>query len=707
MPATQPPNHANHYAYSKGDLIEIVSNRGKKRSKSIIAIIQRINESDFGGKTAIVGVSREEGQRWLLASSIRFHSPNFASIEGEGDVPSLCALLTKFNKEVEENFGTVLERVKEISRVHANHVYLDRLIYYDDLVHRVFGSGKDQLSACQSYLIYRTMKMCRLIHDSQSNLVNVYRPPLKRIYYALNILWNAKSSGRFDQLKSDLYSAAFYKNDLMFSSDSVNSAALTVLEHFAVHSDDNELDEHIVDMIKDMLDGVWPSTCSNDVIMLLKRINGFSLARSIPFKRSIFSEYDEFDTVAEIALRDATQTNHRSLTINTGEIIAIDAGDTKEVDDALCVSEDENGNVWLHIHIADPSKCILPHSVPDKLARSKVSTVYLPEVTRPMLSEAIVSASSLSPDRVFNQTVVFSIKLGENGDIVDYRFSECSAIKVIRMTYDQCDDILNSPQHPRHNILSKIYSLTKSHLSFRQSNGMIDISLQRPKILLSKDSTVKIEWINYKRPSFTLVSESMVMAGRVAALLGTYYAIPLPFRSHQRPSKEYSNETESLEYKLCYISTLKPSAIDALPRQHWGMGIFEYVKATSPLRRYLDLFTHQQLKAVLISKTAPPYSSEELRSILPRIYSGELYIKGLQQTVNKYWLLVHLQTELQSKGPIDTDCIYLGESRYFLLLYNTTFFIRAAGNCAEYTRLRLRLQSADPMRMCIEAQIMK
>jgi exoribonuclease R len=198
----------------------------------------------------------------------------------------------------------------------------------------------------------------------------------------------------------------------------------------------------------------------------------------------------------------------------------------------------------------------------------------------------------------------------------------------------------------------------------------------------------------------------MVMAGRVAGFIGKNYSIPLPYRYHL-PQTQEGCKTDSIEQRLRFLDSLRPAAIDSRPQYHWAMGLFGYVKATSPLRRYLDLLTHQQLKTVVLHGKQAPYSEEELRKMLPRMYSNELYIKRLQHASIKYWLLTHLQTMLQRTGPIECDAVYTKEDNYFLDMYNTVFYIRTVTEQEDYTRVRLRLQSADPIRMYIDAQVLK
>ncbi|MCP4651637.1 MAG: RNB domain-containing ribonuclease, partial [PVC group bacterium] len=44
---------------------------------------------------------------------------------------------------------------------------------------------------------------------------------------------------------------------------------------------------------------------------------------------------------------------------------------------------------------------------------------------------------------------------------------------------------------------------------------------------------------------------------------------------------------------------LKPAVLQTIPEKHSGLGLEHYTRVTSPLRRYLDLLVHQQLRAYL------------------------------------------------------------------------------------------------------------
>jgi exoribonuclease-2 len=77
------------------------------------------------------------------------------------------------------------------------------------------------------------------------------------------------------------------------------------------------------------------------------------------------------------------------------EAYSIDDSQTFEVDDALSVATLEPGIVRVGVHIAAPSLAIERDSDLDKLARSRMSTVYTPGFKIPMLPGELIQAFSL------------------------------------------------------------------------------------------------------------------------------------------------------------------------------------------------------------------------------------------------------------------------------------------------------------------------
>ncbi len=86
--------------------------------------------------------------------------------------------------------------------------------------------------------------------------------------------------------------------------------------------------------------------------------------------------------------------------------------------------------------------------------------------------------------------------------------------------------------------------------------------------------------------------------------------------------------------------TLKPRQYKGVPAPHGGLGLEAYAQATSPLRRYLDLVVHQQLRAYVRGEKLL-----EASEILERIGAAEAVtgsVRQVEELSDRHWILVHL-----------------------------------------------------------------
>jgi exoribonuclease-2 len=135
-----------------------------------------------------------------------------------------------------------------------------------------------------------------------------------------------------------------------------------------------------------------------------------------------------------------------------------------------------------------------------------------------------------------------------------------------------------------------------------------------------------------------MVMEAMLMAGEAVAKYALEYSIPLPFTTQPPPDFEGRPTTLSGMYAL--RRKMKRSQMKSVPGPHAGLGLPVYAQSTSPLRRYLDLVVHQQIRSRLTG--SPPISAEEA---LNRVGSAEAVIgaaRSAERLSNRHWTLVWL-----------------------------------------------------------------
>jgi len=271
---------------------------------------------------------------------------------------------------------------------------------------------------------------------------------------------------------------------------------------------------------------------------------------------------------------------------------AIDNSDSSEADDAISL---DGERVW--IHIADVATQVNIDSELDGYAQNRASNLYLPDQTIHMLPPNLSSLCSLGESEKSN-----ALSVGFR--MIDFKISDIeiiqSEIKVEKMSYEEADQALKEDQ-----FLSKLNALAKSHKAFRNENGAIKLDLPNVNVKL-KNKKIDIQ-IQIESASRKLVAEMMVIAGRVIAQYATENKISMPFLTQEVGSfsediiqnKENLTATQAFQATRCF----KQSKITPKASLHAGLGLSCYVRVTSPIRRYLDLLTQQQLVRFINNQT--------------------------------------------------------------------------------------------------------
>ena len=328
-------------------------------------------------------------------------------------------------------------------------------------------------------------------------------------------------------------------------------------------------------------------------------------------------------------------------------VYSIDPPGTVEVDDGVSI-EQCGGRTWLHIHIADPTDRIPLDTDLDLLAREKVSSIYLPHEQHGMLPREIATTFSL--DHNVN-ALTFSASFKSGGDIDKFEIRPSIIKSPVRLTYDDAD------QCPPEDI-TKTSEITAAHNSWRKSKGLLELSFPRSEIkVLSKDKNIihkdnivtdldgtLLELINNntnledsdETHTKDIVSEAMIIAGRIASMHAIQHSLPIIFRYHSIPKNDvaarFAENPQDIVAAYHFLQIMTPSAVDIQPRPHEGMALEAYSRVTSPIRRYLDMLTHHQLHAHLSGK--PPIKMPDLAPI----YRTEQYIRAYSRYCTRHWL---------------------------------------------------------------------
>ena len=305
---------------------------------------------------------------------------------------------------------------------------------------------------------------------------------------------------------------------------------------------------------------------------------------------------------------------------------AIDDEGNLDPDDAISLDGDR---LW--VHIADAAALAPSNSPADVEARARGATLYLPETTIPMLPEAAIPRLGLGLTEI-SPALSFGLNLDGEGAVTDVEITP-SWVRVQRLSYDQVERRLD--EEP----FRGLYDLAERHQARRRANGAIFIDLPEVKMWVS-DGRVEIKPLPRLR-SRMLVTEVMVMVGEAAARFALARGLPFPFTTQEVTVDTADRQPAGLAAMYALRRNLRPRQYSSQPGPHGSLGLEVYAQITSPLRRYLDLVAHQQLRACL--RGGDPLAAQ---AIIERVGAAEAAAVGVRRAERlsrEHWTMVYLQ----------------------------------------------------------------
>lgn len=312
---------------------------------------------------------------------------------------------------------------------------------------------------------------------------------------------------------------------------------------------------------------------------------------------------------------------------------AIDDEGTRDPDDALSLDGDR---LW--VHVADVAALVPAQSEADVEARARGANLYLPEGTVPMLPPKATQLLGLGLNEV-SPALSYGLDLDADGRVVDVEVVS-SWVRVTRLTYAEAEARLTIEP------FQTLHRLAQAHAATRQENGAIALEFPETKIWVEDGEVIIRPLLPLK--SRALVTEAMLMAGEAVGTFALERDIPFPFSTQDPPSPKIDGMPTSLSGMYALRRTLKRSQMSSLPAPHAGLGMPIYAQVTSPLRRYLDLVAHQQLRA---------YSRGEVlltaAELLERVGAAEAVagsVRQVERLARQHWTLVYLLAHPDWRG---------------------------------------------------------
>jgi exoribonuclease-2 len=302
---------------------------------------------------------------------------------------------------------------------------------------------------------------------------------------------------------------------------------------------------------------------------------------------------------------------------------AIDDEGTDTPDDAVSL---DGERIW--VHVADVSALVEPVSEIDIEARSLGMSLHLPEGTIHLLPREVTLRLGLGMQEI-SPALSFGMVLDRDGTARDFSITP-SWIRVQRLSYDQAEQVVE--EEPL-NTLSRLLDAARER---RRAHQAVMIDFPEVKLTVN-NGLVEIQPILPLR-SRVLVEEAMILCGAQTAQFAMDHGICLPFS--QQDAVETTERPATLSAMFAFRRNLKRSRFRTSPSPHYGLGLPAYTQVTSPLRRYLDLVGHQQLRAALKGKKGLDEAEVGERIAVADVVTGSL--RQAEVRSERHWTLVYL-----------------------------------------------------------------
>ncbi|MGY4827861.1 ribonuclease catalytic domain-containing protein [Sphaerotilaceae bacterium SBD11-9] len=437
---------------------------------------------------------------------------------------------------------------------------------------------------------------------------------------------------------------------------------------------------------------------------LLKAAGAIDSPYQFHWRRFLFENFPKgtaFPALQAPAIKEA-------LPLAPVQAFSIDDSATTEIDDALSVQGLGTGTVVFGVHIAAPGLAITPDGAIDKVARDRLSTVYMPGYKLTMLPDDVVQAYTLLEGR---DCPAVSLYVSFDEATLAVKSSETRLERVpiaANLRHDQLDAVITEASLTGDAPAPYGFApeLAFAFRLARHLKAAREVVRGKPELFNRPDYNFRLEGNDGAEPKGhervlistrtrgapldLIVAEAMILANSTWGGWIADNGVPGIYRSQ-------ASMAPGVKVRM-----------GTKPAPHAGMGVAQYTWATSPLRRYVDLVNQWQIIACArhgrTAALAAPFKPKDaaLFSIISGFDAAYTAYNGFQSGIERYWTLQHLA----QNGITELDAAVMKDG---LVRADTLPLVfRAVGteSLPRGARVRVRVTGTDLLTLDLHASLL-
>ncbi|MDB5728089.1 MAG: ribonuclease, partial [Noviherbaspirillum sp.] len=435
---------------------------------------------------------------------------------------------------------------------------------------------------------------------------------------------------------------------------------------------------------------------------LMLSAGGISSAKDLHLSRFLIEHFPKGTDFPAVALPDVP-----SLPVADVQAFSIDDVTTTEIDDAFSVVMLDDGRARIGIHIAAPALGIKRGDAIDGIARSRLSTVYMPGDKITMLPDALVESFTLAEGRTCPAVSLYvTVDPADWSIVATETRAEAVPIKT-NLRHNHLDALVTEEnlaagagEYAHKDEIALLWKwaqvLEQGRMAKRESFGLRPEQTNRVDFnFYVEDDVVTISRRKRGAPLDKIVAELMIFANSTWGKLMHDHGVPGIYRSQGAGGGGWAGKMQ-----VRMVTHAAP---------HQGLGVDQYAWSTSPLRRYTDLVNQWQILACIQHGVTAPFvapfkpKDADLFAVVSAFDAAYDAYGDFQSDMERFWCLRWLTQEKARQ----VDAVVLKDE--VLRLVDIPLIIRLPGmpQVARGVQVRLELLRWDEVDLTIEARLLE